>query len=70
MSDLATVDVMSTTATVADDRSPADRATFAAASHVRAPRVAAVGVIFRGPRTITTVRTPDGITGTVTAVAR
>lgn len=55
---------------VQPEQSESDRLAHEKASHVRPPRVAAVGVISRGPRTITTVRTPDGITGTVTAVAR
>ena len=56
----------------ADDRSAADQACAAAASYVRpARRVAAVGVIGRARgRTVTTVRTAEGVTGTVTAVAR
>lgn len=50
---------------VQSEQSDSDRLAHEKASHVR--RVAAVGVISRGPRTIITVRTPDGITGTVTA---
>lgn len=47
----------------------ADRAAHAAASYVR--RVAAVGVIGRARgRTVTTVRTAEGVTGTVTAAVR
>ena len=70
MSDLSTVDAMSTTAPTL---SPADRAAHEAASYVRpaARRVTAVGVIGRtSGRTVTTVRTADGVTGTVTAAVR
>lgn len=46
-----------------------DRRAHDLASYVRAPRVAAVGVISRTARwTVSTVRTAEGVTGTVTAV--
>ena len=53
--------------------SETDVRTHEAASYVRpsARRVTAVGVIGRARgRTVTTVRTADGVTGTVTAAVR